>query len=142
MEEGIKKEYELAILIDAESAEADIDKLLSDKDLSAEVFHKDPARLMTLAYPIKKHTAGVLLIYQLSLLTENVDKLEKGLRFQPHVLRSMIVTPPIKKSSFRRDRVEEAAVAGRKESVRSLSPEISSNELLTKTLETLEKDES
>lgn len=139
MEEELKKEYELAVLIDSEPAEAEIDKLLEFTD-------KEPARLITLAYPIKKHATAVFIVYRFSVLPEAISKLEGALRFHPHVLRSMIITPPIKKFAYqkraRETEVVHSSPLAVKEPQRSLSPEISSNELLTKTLEKLEQEQS
>lgn len=146
MENDITKEYELAILAESEAVETEIDKLLADlpEGGQVEILNKEPARLLTLAYPINKHLSATLLVYQLRTQPENIAKIRESLRFQPNVLRHLLITPPIQKLNAQktRERPSEMVAATISPPAKPVGPEISSNELLTKTLEQLENNES
>lgn len=153
-EEVITKEYELAALVTNEAVEAELDNLLKDipGGGSVEVCEKQPARAVVLAYPIKKHSSATLLVYILKADPSVIENVKKALGFKEGVLRSMIVTPPIKKidlvkevknevkknSKARVSSLEkEVSVSQDDEMKRRLNPEISSTEELAKTLEKL-----
>ena len=153
MEDDQKREYELALLIDDQSAEAAIDQFLAKLPDGAkiEISKKEAARTVRLAYPIKKFNSATLLVYQFQAIPEVINKIEEGLRFQKNVLRSLLVALPVQKAEVvkqekvavvaPRERVQsevvEATVATKPKQNQSTNPEISSNELLTKTLEEL-----
>ncbi|MFH0926233.1 MAG: 30S ribosomal protein S6 [bacterium] len=131
MEDDTKKEYELVALVDNETTEVELDKFLAD-DEKAEVFNKMPAKLLNLAYPIKKHNSATMLVYHFYALPEKIIEIKKGLIFQPHVLRSLITTPIIKNNDSNRNSYN-------KKKTTTTTPIMSSNELLVKTLKKLEE---
>ncbi|MFH1759217.1 MAG: 30S ribosomal protein S6 [Patescibacteria group bacterium] len=131
MEENIKKEYELAVLVDSETAEAEIEKLLSVA-VEAEILVKSPVELINLAYSIKKQNSATLLVYQLSIAPNKIDQLKKELSFQPRVLRFLLTVPLAKND--RRQKTDSF----KKPAAVTDNVGISSNELLAKTLEKLE----
>jgi len=134
MEEQVKREYELVAIINDAAVENDIDRLLATSTYEAEVANKEPAKLLQLAYPIKKQTPATLLVYHLKLFPEKVAQLKKDLSLQPHVLRAMITIKqqvPEKKAVVTFP--DESADSTKKQSV-----EISSTEELEKTLKELE----
>ncbi len=153
MGEDQKREYELALLIDDQSAEAAIDQFLAKLPDGAEfeITKKEAAKTVKLAYPIKKFNSATLLVFQFKTIPETINKIEEGLHFQKNVLRSLLVTLPIEKApvvkkekvavSAPKERIApetvEATVAAKPKQNQSTNPEISSNELLTKTLEEL-----
>ena len=153
MEDDQKREYELALLIDDQSAEAVIDQFLAKLPEGAkiEISKKEAARTIRLAYPVKKFSSATLLVYQFQAIPEVINKIEEGLRFQKNILRSLLVALPIKKAEVIKQaevavaapregvepKVAEASVATKPKQTQSTNPEISSNELLTKTLEEL-----
>lgn len=128
MDDESKKEYELAILADSEAAEPEIDKFLSDPSFGAEVIGKEAAGPVQLAYPIKKHSSAALIVYYLRMPPEGAVKLKNGLAFQATVLRSLLITPPIKRVNVRK----------KPDLVKKAGPEMSSTEELAKTLEQLQ----
>lgn len=134
MEDDLKKEYELAVLVNDETAEAAINESLSGGDV--EIINKEPAKMLHLAYPIKKHNSATLFVYQFRAVPDKIDKIKESLRFQPNILRTLLITSPVKEL-----RPEAVATAIVPTSPKPSGSEISSNELLTKTLEKLE-DES
>ncbi len=153
MEDDQKREYELALLIDDQSAEAVIDQFLAKLPDGAEIeiSKKEAARTIRLAYPVKKFNTATLLVYKFLAIPDVISKIEEGLRFQKNVLRSLLVTLPAQKEEVvKKERVAvaapqegvksetvEATVATKPKQTQSTNPEISSNELLTKTLEEL-----
>lgn len=134
MEDKTTKEYELAVMVDDSAAEKDIDDFLASPVLGAEIIGKEPARLLQLAYPIKKQTSATLLVYYLKLPPENAARIKKDLTFQPHVLRSMIIAKQAVEKKAAAPAISEASVFAGKPSA-----EISSTEELAKTLKELEK---
>jgi len=142
MESDQVKEYELAVLV--EETGTNVEKLLTDQNNDLEIISKEPERPIALAYPIKKHQSATLLVYRLKTLPSLVSKITAQLRFQPGILRSLIITPPIGQPSApvksRKVKLQPEVVA---ETIpaRSKPLEVSTNEELAKKLEEL-KDES
>ena len=133
MEENIKREYELTIIVGDAAVKKDIDKFLATPSYEAEVIGKEPAGLFQLSYPIKKQVPATMLVYYLRLLPEKIAQIKKDLSLQPYILRSMIVV---------REVVEEkSSVAPTNDSatpIKKPGVEISSTEELAKTLEELQ----
>lgn len=91
-----KRNYELAVLLDNETAEPAIADFLAKNQ--AEVYQKEGPKTVNLAYPIKKHASAALVVYCFSAPTEVVPTLKEDLKMQPNVLRSLLITPPVLKS--------------------------------------------
>lgn len=95
MDERDKKEYELAFLLRAEDAAPEVIAVL--KKHGAEVTNQGTLARQRLAYPIRKETQAVLGSLTFRLDPEGVAALDHDLRFNQHVLRFLMVTPPVKK---------------------------------------------
>ncbi len=90
-----KRNYELAVLLDNETAEPTVAHFLSKSQ--AEVYQKEGPKNINLAYPIKKHASAALVVYCFSALPEIIPQLKEGLKTRPNILRSLLITPPIEK---------------------------------------------
>lgn len=89
-----QKEYELSYLLPTEEAGVEVEKAIVAA--GGEVTTKGPLQSMRLAYTIKKHASAFFGFYYMKALPENVVKLHDALRMNKHVLRHLIITPPIK----------------------------------------------
>lgn len=136
MGEVIKKEYELAILVDNEIAEQELTQILEQN--GAKITEKLLAKLVQLAYPIKKQTSATLLVYSFTAETNVIEKINKALKFQKNTLRFMIVTPPLTKISQTKKQKEPVKTAAKKQ----LGPELSSTEELAKTLQSMTAEDN
>lgn len=143
MEETTKK-YELSLMLRSEEAAEAVLALI--KNQSLEVVEKNPVQKVKLAYPIKKETNAFFLSLVLSLSPDKVLPLDQELRLSEHVLRFLIITPPIAKEdkSERSERftkprpdVSPQKTVETKAPVVSIAPEpeVLTNELLEKKLE-------
>ncbi|MBI2036915.1 MAG: 30S ribosomal protein S6 [Candidatus Liptonbacteria bacterium] len=94
-EENVKKEYELAFLTRGEEHVLGVIAML--KKGGAEITSQGTLVRQRLAYPIKKETQAVLGSLNFRLDPEAIAGLDHELRFDPHVLRFLMVTPPIAK---------------------------------------------
>ncbi len=90
-----KKQYELAVLLDDESAEGVVADFLTKNQV--EIYQKDGPKTINLAYPIKKHTTAFLVVYYFYSLSSHIKLIESELRLQSHILRFLLITPPIQK---------------------------------------------
>ncbi len=145
-----KKEYELSVIL---AEEIGVDAVLKAVSAIAEnggieVVNKE-IKAVELAYPIKKHRSAFLLSLILKMAPANTKILSAAMRFMPEVLRSLTITPPIKKAVINRKPMREYSDAPREPremaEVKStdvapkiVKPEISSNTDLSKELEKLE----
>ncbi|OGY99163.1 MAG: hypothetical protein A3E09_00965 [Candidatus Liptonbacteria bacterium RIFCSPHIGHO2_12_FULL_60_13] len=94
-EENAKKEYELTFLTRAEDKVEEVIAML--KKSGAEITSQGTLVRQRLAYPIEKETQAVMSSLNFRLDPEAVAGLDHELRFNPHVLRFLMVTPPIAK---------------------------------------------
>jgi ribosomal protein S6 len=144
------REYELSVILAEEAALEAVVKIISNiKDNGGvEVVSKE-VKAVELAYPIKKHRSGFLASFILKMVPANTHILSSTLRFTPEVLRSLTITPPIKKGVVNRkpmrdysDRpseiLEKEELKSAEPVVKLVKPEISSNNDLSKELEKLE----
>lgn len=118
--------YELAVLT------------VSDKDVlelgtDIEVVRKDGPKSVPLGYPIKKHESAFLTVYVVKAAPEDALVMEEAVRTNTHVLRHILITPPV--MTRRGDRREPKAD---KQETRPLSPEAVSNAALEAALETIQ----
>ena len=93
IDEREKRQYELAVLLEDETVEPIVADFLLKKQ--AEVYQKEGPKNINLAYPIKKHNSASLMIYLLSSYPDLILPLKEELRDLPHVLRFLLITPPL-----------------------------------------------
>ena len=100
-DEHDKKEYELTFLLraasDSISTEAASEVLSVLKKHDVLITSQGTLTRQRLAYPIKKETQAVMGSLTFRLTAQAVPALDHDLRFNPHVLRFLMITPPIKK---------------------------------------------
>lgn len=134
MEESAKKEYELAVVINDAATEKNLDEFLSTSAYGIEITGKEPARMLQLAYPIKKQTAATLMVYYLLISSDKISQFKKDLSFQTYVLRSMVsVKQAVDANETKSDNVEKQ----NSDEAKKTNSEISSTEELAKKLEEL-----
>ena len=92
MENESQKPYELAVMLVQETDEPMVAELLG----AVEVFHKDGPKNAGLAYPIKKHENAVMFVYQFMATPEKAIEIHQQLDKQDWLIRSLLITPPIK----------------------------------------------
>lgn len=92
--EDSKKEYEISFILTAPEAEKSLADVLAKN--GAEVYFQKPAAEVRLAYKIKRHTSGWFGFYHFRMNPENVKEVRQALQLTPDVLRSLILTPPVK----------------------------------------------
>jgi ribosomal protein S6 len=97
MTDDRSRQYELAVLVTNEAGEVDIDSLLAEFSQSHNLVMdgKDPAKLVALSYPIKKHKSAILLTYRFTASPLVAPLLSQALRHREGVLRNLVITPPI-----------------------------------------------
>lgn len=96
MENGDKKAYELAAMLVQETDEPKVVELLG----AVEIIHKEGPRAVNLTYPIKKHESAVMFVYQFMATPEKAEEINQQLKLikESWLLRSLLITPPIKPS--------------------------------------------
>ena len=95
-EDNLKKEYELAFLVNEETDAPGIVSAL--KAAGAEIHLEGPVRKVALAYEIKKQTAACFGFVQFAMDPAAAKSLEASMNLRPEVLRSMLITPPSAKA--------------------------------------------
>ena len=85
MNELLEKEYELTLLTSGESVLSAIEKSFSNFQ-NLEIFHKEPAKLINLSYPIKKQSSAYFSFFRFRVLPEVIEKLKPTLEFDEGVL--------------------------------------------------------
>lgn len=88
------KEYELAFLA-AKSETAAVESLL--RQYGAEIFYHSNLSEVRLAYPIKKNKQAYFGFFQFKASPDILDKIAQSLKVTPLVLRTLLITSPIKK---------------------------------------------
>ncbi len=136
-----KKEYELSFLLSEAAAISEIDKALVN--VGAEVGTKGQVSEIRLSYPIKKHTSANFGYYHFTAHPEDVVKVKEELKLNPKVLRTLLLTPPVKQM-LREPRPikpieSKKEVAPKVEEPKPAEPRILSNEGLEKKLEEILK---
>lgn len=90
------REYEAMIISKTDIPEAELTKMVSrwesiiSKD-GGEIVKKEPWGVRRLAYPIEKQNRGHYFVYDVATTQENIHELERALKFDENVLRSMVV---------------------------------------------------
>lgn len=95
VEETSAREYELTFLVRAEEAAPEV--LSALKKHGAEVTNQGTLARQRLAYPIKKETQAVLGSLTFRLDPADIAALDHDLRFNSHILRFLLITPPVAK---------------------------------------------
>lgn len=134
-----KKEYELSFILADETGVSEVDQVLSR--YGAEVTFRSPVTLIRLAYPIKKHESAHFGFVYFTSPTDAPAKIRGSLALAPKVLRSIMITPPMRQP-VREPREMRGATAKREESAPAVvaKPEVAvSNEALEKKLEEILK---
>lgn len=90
------REYEAMIISKIDLPEAELTKMVDrwesiiSKD-GGQIVKKEPWGVKRFAYPIEKNTRGNYFVYDVATSQENIRELERVLKFDENVLRSMIV---------------------------------------------------
>jgi len=105
METEAKKEYELAVLLLNEADEPKVTTLIGQDKIS----QKYGPKTLNLSYPIKKQSSAFFYVYQFTTQPEEAAALHQQLEQESYILRSLLITPPIKVSR-RPQRQEEIEV--------------------------------
>ena len=89
-----KKEYELAAMLSEEVVAAEVEAVI--RKYGGEM--ASPARVtsLRLAYPLKKHDSAFFAVFIFTALPGAVKFVKEDLALNPKVLRSLILTPPVK----------------------------------------------
>ena len=115
--------YELTFLTDSLSEKVDAETLAKVRGfingLGGNVKKEIAWEKRKLAYPIKKHLSGFYVIFEFELESEKIEELQKQLRLDENILRSLIINKegikeerhrmrPVKPKAFVPARPEEA----------------------------------
>lgn len=84
-----KNFYEIGFVFNAEDNKAEVIKLI--KDLEGEILREGEVFKIKLAYPIKKQNSGFFSFLQFFLKPENLTNLKKTLKFNPSILRFLVI---------------------------------------------------
>lgn len=88
------KQYEIAYMLAGEDAAKEIRDTLAN--YKCEILHSGNLMAMKLAYPLKKHTSGFFGYTVFAIAPENVKGIKDTLALKAGVLRTLIITPPVK----------------------------------------------
>jgi ribosomal protein S6 len=128
-----QREYEVSFWLTSEEAISEILDILASAKMLISV--KAPLTSLKLAYPIKKHTSAFFGSCIFTGLPENLKQVEKALLNNPKILRTLIMTPPVK-VTVREPRVVSADVSSRaKVSAEPVKPVVDSSILSDEGLE-------
>ena len=89
-----QKEYEVSFLVTAEEAIQEIANILTSAKMTINA--KIQAVSLKLSYPIKKHTSAFFGSCIFIGLPENIKSVDEALALNPKVLRTLIITPPVR----------------------------------------------
>jgi len=139
-----KKEYEMSFVLASEDGATDVLSALTA--IGAEVVTKSSLNSIKLAYPIKKHESAYFGFCIFKADPSSIKQLKDALALNANVLRSLLITPPVKISAREDRRLGEGrerrpAVVSKLEVVEAkpAEPQILSNEGLEKKLEEILK---
>lgn len=90
------REYEAMIVAKAELPEAELSKMVTKwesimSNNGGQVVKKETWGIRRLAYPIQKQTRANYMVYDVATDAENIMELERVLKLDENVLRSMII---------------------------------------------------
>ena len=110
-EDSVEKAYEVSFLTETEDNAEALKRLFGQH--GASITQESPVKKVNLAYPIEKRTQAVLSALKVNAAPEKIKLLEKDLRGNKNVLRSLIVAVPREKSSDEREAKKPAAPSRR-----------------------------
>lgn len=90
------REYEAMIISKIDLPEADMTKMVErwesiiGKD-GGQIVKKEPWGVKRFAYPIEKQTRGNYFVYDIATTQENIRELERVLKYDENVVRSIII---------------------------------------------------
>ncbi|MEK7641339.1 MAG: 30S ribosomal protein S6 [Patescibacteria group bacterium] len=134
MNDEIKKEYELAYLLAAPEAEQEVLALL--KQNGAEISHHKAAVSIPLAYQIAKHATAYFGFVYFMANPSALKPVTDALTLQKGVLRSLVITPPVRVAAPTAPGMGRPTTASKPE--KKTTPSIS-NEALEEKLEEILK---
>lgn len=90
------REYEAMIIAKADLPEAELSKMVSKWETiigndGGQVVKKDTWGVRRLAYPINKQSRGNYFVYDVATHQSNIQELERVLKLEENVLRSMVI---------------------------------------------------
>lgn len=90
------REYEAMIIAKADLPEAELSKMVSKWETiigtdGGQVVKKETWGVRRLAYPINKQTRGSYFVYDIATNQANIHELERVLKLEENVLRSMVI---------------------------------------------------
>ncbi|MBX9703040.1 MAG: 30S ribosomal protein S6 [Silvanigrellaceae bacterium] len=90
------REYEAMIIAKSDLPESELSKMVLKwegiiNNDGGQIIKKDTWGVRRLAYPIKKQNRGNYFVYDIASTQDNVLELERSLKFDENVLRSMIL---------------------------------------------------
>ncbi|MGY3805133.1 30S ribosomal protein S6 [Pigmentibacter ruber] len=90
------REYEAMIIAKADLPEAELSKMVSKWETiigtdGGQVVKKETWGVRRLAYPINKQTRGNYFVYDVATNQANIHELERILKLEENVLRSMVI---------------------------------------------------
>ncbi|WP_186647028.1 30S ribosomal protein S6 [Fluviispira vulneris] len=90
------REYEAMIIAKADLPEAELSKMVSKWEAiigtdGGQVVKKDTWGVRRLAYPINKQNRGNYFVYDVATNQANIHELERVLKLEENVLRSMVI---------------------------------------------------
>lgn len=95
-----KNDYEISFLVKTPQGGSAIEVLL--QQYGSEIVNRGSLAEMSLAYPIKKNRQAYFGFLHFKAPAEAVAKLKDSLELNSEVLRSLVITPPIKKNEKKR----------------------------------------
>ncbi|RDB35504.1 30S ribosomal protein S6 [Spirobacillus cienkowskii] len=90
------REYEAMIIAKADLPEPELSKMVSKWEAiigtdGGQIVKKDTWGVRRLAYPIRKQTRGNYFVYDVATAQTNIHELERILKLEENVLRSMVI---------------------------------------------------
>lgn len=131
-EDKNQKIYEISFLVKTEADLAAVPDRLKAAD--AEIVERGPVNSIKLAYPIAKNESAYFSFAHFKMDPDKAKQLNQDLRFNPKILRHLIITPPPAKPE------KKSAISGR---VRVSKKEVKSeltNEALEEKLAALKSE--
>jgi small subunit ribosomal protein S6 len=90
------REYEALIIAKADLPEAELNKMVTRwenilANKGGQIVRKDVWGVRRLAYPINRHSRGYYFVYDVATLSENITELDRILKLDENILRTMII---------------------------------------------------
>jgi small subunit ribosomal protein S6 len=114
------REYEALIIAKADLPEAELNKMVTRweniiANKGGQIVRKDVWGVRRLAYPINRHSRGYYFVYDVATLSENITELDRILKLDENILRTMIIkladTVDVEARRIELQKLAEAAAA-------------------------------